>query len=342
MRPPRVWFNEALSQIGEAARLIGEVRTPLAVEVLLSHSDPSAPALHIPGCETFAEPNGVDDAAYMHWALGVCSERRVGLLVPGRRVAALAGARARFAERGVRVLAPFASARADMDLGKAETHALAESLGIPVPACRLVTSAAELDAARAALGQLHETLCVKPDRGLFGAGFRILDPLADPFACLNEVPSVRIRPGAYRDALSATREPFRVVVMEYLPGVERSLDCLAHRGALVCAVARVKRGRSQQLDGDEAVIGHARRLVAALALDGVVNIQFREDARGCSKLLEVNPRMAGGVNLSSAGSGVNLPYWSVLLALGLCTPDAVPQPRPGARVAHGGSVVVWR
>jgi biotin carboxylase len=107
-------------------------------------------------------------------------------------------------------------------------------------------------------------------------------------------------------------------------------------------MSRAKHGRSQYLDGDPVVIRHAVALVEDLRLNGVVNIQFRDDADGVPRLLEVNLRMAGEVVMSIAGSGVNLPYWSALLALGLRYDRDVPMPTSGLWAASTTAAVSWR
>lgn len=341
MRSPKIWFDRGLSQTADAARLVSQAEEPVGFDVLVSHTDPTAPGLHLPRCTSFLEPEGLDDHAYVDWALQVCMERGINLLVPGRRLDALAAARVRFAAIGTRLVIPIGRPGVRQDPPKTEVAILAATLGIPVPEGRLVASPAEFDAAYDELSARHASLCVKPDNGIFGSGFRRLDPEANPFEVLHEVPALRIDPASYRMALAAARGPVRVIVGEYLPGIERSIDCLAHRGKLVCAISRAKRGRSQHLDGHAEAIGYARRLTDALVLDGLVNIQFRDDAEGRPRLLEVNPRMSGGLPLSCDGAGLNLPYWSALLALDLAVPQDVPRPITGWWVAPGAGALVW-
>ena len=74
----------------------------------------------------------------------------------------------------------------------------------------------------------------------------------------------------------------------------------------------------------------AARLTRRLRLDGVFNVQFR-DGDGVPYLLEINPRMSGGL-LYACLSGLCFPYWAVRLALG-AAPDLVPLPRTGLRVS---------
>jgi biotin carboxylase len=118
--------------------------------------------------------------------------------------------------------------------------------------------------------------------------------------------------------------------MEYLPGPERSVDALAENGELVGAVVRRKGSGWQQIEDNPRLVEVVRRLAARLGLTGLFNTQFR-DAGGEPHLLEINPRMSGGLPLTFR-SGLNLPLWAVRLALGTATAAEVPAPRTGFRV----------
>jgi hypothetical protein len=143
---------------------------------------------------------------------------------------------------------------------------------------------------------------------------------------------------AFRRALVRTQRPRDLLVMEHLPGPERSIDCLAEEGRLIAAVARVKHESWQELEISGAAVDLAATLTRRYELSGIFNVQTR-DARGVPHLLEVNPRMSGGI-LYACQSGLALPYWAVLLALGLCAPEEVPVPREGMAVASVTSAVI--
>jgi biotin carboxylase len=118
--------------------------------------------------------------------------------------------------------------------------------------------------------------------------------------------------------------------MQYLEGPERSVDCVAYQGSLVLAVSRVKLPDRQIMETAGPAIDVARRLCRRYRLDGLFNVQLR-DAGGRPHLLEINARMSGGLSYT-ASTGVILPYWAIMLHLGLRRPEDVPAPRPGAVV----------
>jgi biotin carboxylase len=170
---------------------------------------------------------------------------------------------------------------------------------------------------------------------MFGLGFRIVSQRGTALDRLLSGDPIKI--GLPDARLVLGQQPrFRdVLVMQYLPGPERSVDCLAHDGKLICCVVRRKpmgTEGAQLLEENPAIEELARRLTSHFQLGGVFNIQFR-DGDGTPYLLEINPRMSGGLHYACL-SGVAFPYWAVRLALETACAEDVPRPRTGIRVAQ--------
>jgi hypothetical protein len=105
-----------------------------------------------------------------------------------------------------------------------------------------------------------------------------------------------------------------LLVSEYLNGAEYSIDCLAYDGRLYAAVPRRKLdGRMRWLEDNPELLEIARRTTEIYRLPYIFNIQVRY-RDGVPKLLEINPRMSGGLYISCM-SGVNFPYLAVKLLL---------------------------
>jgi hypothetical protein len=188
----------------------------------------------------------------------------------------------------------------------------------------------------AALTHLEERglgACIKPPCGVFGTGYWHLDPTAKLMSSLMQTERRRIAPDVVRAAITDARS-VSLLVSEYLPGTEWSVDCVCRDGRTIVAVARRKLGRAQLLETQGPPIDLAARAVAAFRLSGLINVQCR--AAGMDdddiRLLEINPRMSGGC-LYTRFSGVNLPWWHVALELGLAAEADLPTPIAGALVA---------
>jgi len=77
----------------------------------------------------------------------------------------------------------------------------------------------------------------------------------------------------------------------------------------VAAVARRKSAQSgsgQRIDQRDDILQATASLARAYGLNGYFNVQFRE-AAGKPRLLEINPRMSGGIGMACV-AGPNLPY----------------------------------
>ncbi len=338
--PLRVWFNQGLSNVYDVVEIIRKADRPAQLTLLASHSLPISP-LQTVARESWREPAGnLRDEEYVDWCVQTCAEREIDLFVPGRRRRAVAQRRVEFERNGTRVLIAARPEVLDLFDRKDKLYADLARDAMLVADHRAIRTEEERAEACRLLGQRHARLCIKPASSIFGAGFHVLDAEDDEFERLVSSDSSRVGINAFRRAMAQARQPRDLLVMEYLPGPERSIDCLAQDGRLIAAVARVKRESWQELEISGAAIDLAESLTHRYELSGVFNIQTR-DARGEPHLLEINPRMSGGI-LYSCLSGLALPYWAVLLALGLRTPDEIPAPRGGLVVTPVTAAVVVR
>ena len=118
-----------------------------------------------------------------------------------------------------------------------------------------------------------------------------------------------------------------VMLQEYLPGEEFSVDVYVRRdGVVIGAVPRermkVDSGiaiASRTVNVPE-VIQAAIRTAEIIGIRGVANVQFKRAADAVFKLLEVNPRFPGTLPLTAA-AGVDIPKLMVDEAMGRPMPD---------------------
>ncbi len=324
-----MWFNEGLSAVHDALVLIREADAARELKLLSSHSRPEAPVLAVADV-SFPEPPRMRSEEYVAWCLQTCREHGVDLFVPGRQREAISARRAEFEAMGTRVLVAASAEVIALAERKDLFYASLEGV-VPLPEFRVIRTLAEFDAAWAELRPRHRRLCIKPAVGVFGVGFHILSEQHDAYEGLIGGNGLIVGVEAFRSALAAAREPRRLLLMEHLPGTERSVDCLARDGTLIVAVSRRKRGGFQVLEVEGAAIEIAAAIIAKHNLNGLVNVQTR-DGRGEPRLLELNARMSGGM-LYACCSGVNFPWWSVALALGIRDASEVPRPQGELLVA---------
>lgn len=191
-----------------------------------------------------------------------------------------------------------------------------------IPQHRAVQSLPAFIEAVHALGYPHLPVCFKPAVSKGSRGFRILDAHANNLdRLLNWKPDgTRTNLDSMLEVLKEAQTFPNFVVMEYLPGLEYSVDTLVANGEMLLAIPRSRdeirlgicyRGR---VEYSPELIDLSRHIVEELGLAYNINLQFRYDRENRPKLLEINPRVSGTIVLCT-GAGVNMPYLALKLAL---------------------------
>ncbi|MFF7155297.1 ATP-grasp domain-containing protein [Streptomyces sp. NPDC008139] len=317
-------------------QVMGMLRdNPDAVDVRIYGTNVLRDAPALAACDVGeSEPRYVGDDEYAAFAVEFCRRHAIDVLIPPRRLAALAGRAEEFAAVGTRLMCSPPEA-VDVLTSKGRTYEAARAAGVPVPPWRVVSDAEGFRAAVGELGETGERMCVKPAGEFSAFGFRILEDrplrLKDLLAAPVPLASVASVAGALKRAADEGEAVPEFLVMPYLDGPEVSVDCLsAPGGAMLTGIARSKQGRYRLLLDDPALVAIARRLVGHFRLAYLSNVQLRY-RRGRPVLLEANPRASAGI-FQTAFTGVNLP-WSAVRLLLRGDAGALPAPRLGGRIA---------
>ncbi len=330
----RVWYNRTFSSVYAAIGLIREADSTQRFTIVHSNANRHTPAARL-AHEFHGEPTGLDAAAYVDWCLEFCRKQRIDIFVPGREATTLAAHHARFEATGTRVLSAASPSKLQLIHDKAGFYAETVLEMAPVAEFRRFENIRSFDAAWAELRPRHAKLCLKPSRGIYGIGFAVIDEERSSAALLLGGVDYHIGYEDLRRGLAELGEFRTMLLMEYLDGHEYSVDCVGDQGRLVAAVARRKlpqAGSGQLIDMRPEIIEATTKLAADYGLNGVFNVQFRE-AGGKPRLLEINPRMSGGIGMACA-AGPNLPWIALKgFADGFDTVE-VPAVRNGMRVAE--------
>lgn len=321
----KIWFTNGLSSTADAIAMMRADPAARELSFMASHVDIDNPVREMAD-QFVLEPVDFSNTNYAEWVLETALQNKVAMIVVQRKTDEIWAARDEFRARGVRLqIAATPDVRALLD-DKIKFQSDLASLGnmqdgaIGHTFCEFC-SIAEFDTAWAVMStsvDARHGLCAKPARGIFGSGFRMIEPDLDDMAQIVSTDPEAvfwISLAAYRNALAAAQNPVSQLLMPYLPGPERSVDFVASAGRLLYAVSRVKLGRTQRLETAGPSIEMARTLAARYRLNGMCNLQTREDSEGKQAVLEINPRMSGGMSMACL-AGVNLPLISVLAGLG--------------------------
>jgi predicted ATP-grasp superfamily ATP-dependent carboligase len=334
----RVWFNRTFSSVYSAMRLIREADRERRYHLIYTGTSPvpAGKAAH----QFELEPSGLKGEDYVAWCLDFCRQHDVGIFVPGKEARLISAARERFADAGTRVLAVARAEALQLLHDKARFYATVDCAAAPPPHSIAVNTVAQFDAAYDALRALYPKLCLKPSESVYGLGFSVIDEQRSCAELLLAGAQYTIGLADLRAGLAKLPEFRTMLVMEYLEGHEYSVDCVGDNGRLVCAVPRKKplaAGVGQTIDLNPQILKATDALTSAYGLNGVFNVQFRETG-GVVRLLEINPRMSGGIGMACM-AGPNLPYIALTGFDRGFDKVEIPAIREGMRVAEVSNAV---
>ena len=121
-----------------------------------------------------------------------------------------------------------------------------------------------------------------------------------------------------------------MMLVEYMPGTEYTVDLLAEKGKVLYEVGRenvvslMSIAQESILKYDEEAYRICEKIVELLKMDGNIGFDFMRDRDGTPMLMDINPRITATVSVIAAG-GVNLPYMRVKQLLGETLPHLEPQ-----------------
>lgn len=256
--------------------------------------------------------------------LEICVSEKIDVVLPlvTRELLVLAQHRELFAKNGIYVSVsdpePLQTANNKYLLMK-----FCRDNNIPVPDFYLVHSLGEFHDAAKNLGYPGRKICFKPPVSNGLRGFRIIEDGQDRlYSLMNEKPNnIYISYTEFVSICESGKTFPELLVMEYLPGEEYSVDALAENGNFICAIPRsrdyIKMGISfaGTVIEDKQITGYSKRLIEGLKLNGNIGLQFRRDIAGTPKIIESNPRVQGTIVLCAA-AGANLVYDAVRLGVG--------------------------
>lgn len=316
-----IWFNRWFSTVAHYMEMIRH--NPDQQEFVIYGTHPNPDTVYFKNCDVFGIEPDIDGKQYLQFCLEYCLQNNIHVFVPRKENVLISQNIDKFKEMGVNVLVcPIGNLMKLMD-DKAAMYRSLEALKkegqliVPIPAYRIVNDAEGFKQAYKALSKDNTKLCIKPIVGEGASGFRIIDNNADTIPFLFSTASSQKISFETAYKVLQTKEHFPdLMVLEYLDGYEYSIDCLAGAdGTLLVAIPRKKgNGRIREIEYNKELIEIAEKIAKQYKVPFVFNIQVKYKD-GIPKLLEINPRMSGGLHISCL-SDINIPYQAIKLLLG--------------------------
>ncbi|POY39244.1 hypothetical protein C3K47_01755 [Solitalea longa] len=260
----------------------------------------------------------------------ICSENNISVIMPlvTLELFVFAKYKAELEEIGIKVLVSDEKAL-NIANNKAYLYEFLNAKGVDfIPSFLKVNTYDEFNKSIKELDYPSVPVCFKPSVSNGSRGFRIINSTVNEFDLLfNYKPdNTYILLEKIQDILRENKFP-ELIVSEYLPGEEYSVDCIANNGKPVLIIPRLRRkmlggiSTAGEIIMNQELIVYSKEIIEKIGLHGNIGIQFKRAASGQFKLLEINPRVQGTI-VSILGAGVNMPLIAVKQELGLRIEEA--------------------
>lgn len=177
-------------------------------------------------------------------------------------------------------------------------------------------------------GYPNQPICIKLVSNSGSRGVRIIDAKRDRYQLFaHEKPNSFFT--SYEDMLSILSSVStldEMMLVEYMPGNEYTVDLLAENGEVLYMVGR-ENVVSLMSIAQKSVVARidsayeiCRKIVKLLNYSGNIGFDFMKNSDGVPVLMDINPRLTATVSVIAA-AGVNLPYLRIKQLLGEELPD---------------------
>lgn len=305
-----------------AAGILKCLRQEKGVHVVCADADPEASGKYL--ADDFVCIPKADKADFSDIVLSICREKNIHVLMPlvTKELIPLTLRIKEFELAGTKLLIS-STASLEIANNKSRLYEFLQWRGMQIPDFRVVETIEQFQNAIAELGYPSKQVCFKPSVSNGSRGFRIIsEQFNEADILFNQKPSnVFIRLNDALRVLSSAPFP-ELLVSQYLPGDEYSVDCLCDHGKALLVLPRL---RKKMINGisvkgefvkNDKIINYSTQIIKELQLHGNIGIQVKANEEGEYLVLEINPRVQGTIS-AALGAGVNLPLLAVKQELGL-------------------------
>ena len=203
-----------------------------------------------------------------------------------------------------------------------------KKVGLVVPQYFLVDSVETLRKRIYELGYPAKPVCVKMTENSGSRGVRIVRAdVNKSYLFIHDKPSsLNVTLDEMCEILEQCNPMPEIIAMEYLPGVEYTIDLLADHGKVLYIAGRrnttssMSIAQSSVVEHKESAYRICEDIVRELNLDGNIGFDFMLDDDDNPWLTDLNPRVTATIILY-AGAGLNFPYLRVKQLLGEKLPN---------------------
>jgi carbamoyl-phosphate synthase large subunit len=279
--------------------------------------------------DTFYQVPAVTSDDYVDKIIDICRKEKVDVFFPqmSSELLIINENKSRFENIGVMVSLS-TSDTLHIANNKLKLYKFMDDNNLPTPDYFHIKNISDLEKTCNVLGYPEKAVCLKLTESSGSRGVRIIDSSKSRYDIfVNDKPnSIYTTLKDMVEVLSEKNDLPEMIVMEYLPGIEYSVDLLAVNGRVQYIVGRKNNVSLMSIAQDSTLAEEPIAyklcidLVRLMNLDGNIGFDFLYDEDGIPILMDINPRITATISVSAAG-GVNFPYLRIKQLLGEELPE---------------------
>ena len=261
---------------------------------------------------------------YIDRLLDICKKEKVDVFFPhiSMELPYILNRKDEFESMGVKVAISEKETLSTAN-SKYKLYECMKKVGLAVPKYFLIDSVETFRSRISELGYPQRPVCVKMTENSGSRGVRIVRAdVGKARLFMHEKPSsMNVTLDEMCEILSHCNPIPEMIAMEFLPGVEYTVDLLAEHGKVLYIAGRrntsssLSIAQSSVVEKKENAYKLCEDIVRILKLDGNIGFDFMLDENDNPWLTDLNPRVTATIILY-AGAGVNFPYLRVKQLLG--------------------------
>ena len=301
-------------------KMIKEIKDFNIDIVITDLVDKDCAGLEISG-KKYIIPKG-NNPDYISTVLSICKKENINVVIPqfGHELVSLSENLYLFEKEGIKVLVTENTKKLEIANNKYKLYDFFKGSSF-IPKYQYVDKFNDMEDAIFSLGYPKKLVCIKPLDGEGGKGFRILtDKKFDVF--IDNLEGTQISWEILKRQIDVSLGIPKILVMEYLPGKEYSVDCVCKNGHTYICIPRERIETDcgiatvTKIENNLEIIEMSKKIISQLDLSYNINLQFKYSESGQPKLIEINPRVSGSL-IANYGAGVNMIEASLKLAYGI-------------------------
>ncbi|MBO5103948.1 MAG: ATP-grasp domain-containing protein [Ruminococcus sp.] len=303
-----IWFNHWFSTAYHIINYMREADENIRIIGTNSNAD----CVYRLVCdEWYKEPS---DDNYIEKCIDFCRKHKIDVFVPHHNLKTVCENSSHFEEIGTKVLANTDKNDNELIYNKIRTYDYLKScLSEIIPEYRPCGNSVEFEKAVSDFSEKGYKVCFKLAVDEGGLSYHVIEEKKSFSMYIGSASHV-----SFSDAVNIIREysfSVPVIVMPYLSQPEISVDCLKTDSGLLMMPRFKLGGRVSEIKFDKQIMDITESISDKFNLEMPYNVQYRF-YDGKPYLLEINPRMSGGIQLSCTGSGINFPALALKKLLG--------------------------